>query len=355
MALHCVVASDFHLDGMQKVLQNPLPYQIKEIDKVYDYAIANSIGHFIMPGDLCHTPSMSDDTLLAVITLLLKREGSGVETRYIAGNHDVESLHKSSLDILAAIAEAGFFKAFHVYKQPAVKKIDGIQVAFMPFPHTVVPECSKPPLVFAHIETPGALGDNGRPLRGGHDDDFKRQPGDFVVSGHLHQYQYLKSKRIVYCGTPYQTNFGESLPKGFLDLKARYVNGNLKVTFEHIDQRPNFVLETRVISEDQDWEKLSTETNVRYKVLVEEGLVVPRKIADQLKNIVSITGISSKIKVSTEGVSDALGVTTANSLPSFKITTGLKHYIKLAGHDGKQLKRAQTLAREAAQHLGLYR
>lgn len=354
--LHCVIASDFHLEGMQKVLKNPLPYQIREIDKVYQYALSNSIEHLIVPGDLTHVPNMTDDTLLALITMLLKMDDS-VKTWYIAGNHDLESVKSSSLDVLSAIAEAGFFKNFQVFKQPAVKKIEGINVAFMPFPHTVVPECSKPPLVIAHVETAGAgsivMGDNGRQLRGGHDSGLSRQPGDFLVSGHIHQHQFLKKHRAIFVGSLYQTNFGEALPKGFLDLTAKYSNGKLAVSFEHINSNPNFILETKIVSSNEDWKDLEDNGSVKYKILVEEGLVVPKKITDQLKNIISITGLTKKSKVATDDVLEA--VTSANNLPTFKITTGLKHYLKQAGHDPKQLKRAQSLAREAASHLGLGR
>lgn len=356
MSLHGVVSSDWHMEGMIKVLREPLPYQLREINKVYEYALTNSISHLFVPGDLCHKPNMDDDTLLALITLLLSFDGP-ITTYYTLGNHDVESVKKSSLDVLAAIAEAGFFKTFKVFKQPALKKIDGVNVAFMPFPHNVVPKSSKPPLVFAHIETAGAIGDNGRPLKSGHDSDFVRQPGDFIITGHLHQHQFLKQKRVLYVGSLYQTNFGEQLPKGFLDVKARYVNGNLKVSYEHINSKPNFTLETKVISSAEDWETLADNQHVRYKVLVEEGLVVPKGLNDKLRNIISISGLGKASKVSMERmIAENSGmVTTANNLPTFKLTTGLKRYVKEAGLNPSQIKRAQSLAKEAAASLGLYR
>jgi hypothetical protein len=354
--LNFISASDFHLGGMKKVLSNPLPYQMREITKVYDYALGNSIPNLIVPGDLCHTPNMDDDELLAVLTLLLSYDGH-INTRYIIGNHDVESIKKSSVDVLAAIADAGFFKTFKIYKQPTVEKLDGVHVAFMPFPHTEVPKCPKPPLVIAHIEAAGAIGDNGRPLKTGHDEDFKRQPGDFIVTGHLHQHQFLKAKRILFVGSLYQTNFGEALPKGFLNIKAKYASDKLVVNYEQIDSKPNFILETRVISSNEEWKDLEDSNHVRYRILVEDGLVVPKKINEQLKNIISITGLSKKTKLSVEGLVDAHEgrMTSAQNLPQFKITTGLKAYVKQAGLSDKKLKRAQSLAKEAAQHLGLLR
>ncbi len=347
--LNAVVASDFHIGGMKKVLRDPLAYQIREIDKVYKYALSNSLEHVFVPGDLCHTPNMSDEELLAILTLLLTYDDS-INTYYTLGNHDVESVKTSSLDVLAAIAGMGFFKRFHVFKQPYVKKIDGVYVAFMPFPHMEVPVCKRPPLVFAHIETPGAIGDNGKPLKS-KEDQFVRQEGDFIISGHIHLHQYLKKKRFLYVGSLYQTNFGEQLPKGFLDIEARYSNGKLVVDYEQVNSKPNFVLETKVIESNEDWEQLSDSQQVRYKILVKEGLVVPKKVTEQLKNICSVTGIA-KTKVSTDDVAQTVG-TTVQNLPTLKITTGLKQYLTHAGHDPENVVRAQRLAKEVARSLGL--
>ena len=126
-----VVSSDFHLGGMTKVLQEPLKHQLAEIEKVYKYAQRNGIEHVIIPGDLTHTPNMSDDALKEVIMLLLKYEGI-CTTYYVLGNHDVMSLHHTSLDVLHVIAESNMLPSFHVFKEPTVQRIDGIDIVFMP-------------------------------------------------------------------------------------------------------------------------------------------------------------------------------------------------------------------------------
>jgi DNA repair exonuclease SbcCD nuclease subunit len=354
MGLKGIVSSDFHIGGMLKVLNNPLQHQITEIEKVYNYALSNSIEHMFNPGDLSHTPELTDTELIALIALFLKYD-EHINSYYIAGNHDVESVKASSLDLLETIVNAGLYKRLKIYKKPTVETIDGVNVVFMPFPHLTVPRTKRPPLVFAHIETAGAIGDNGRPLKTGNDEKFKRQKGDFVISGHLHQYQYLKEKRILFGGSLYQTNFGESLPKSYMTISARYAEGKLKVNHSRIINKPNFVLETKIISSEDDWDQLSEEHTVRYRVLVEEGLVVPKKIAQQLKNIVSISGLNKSNKVAMEGIIDTEGkLSTANNLPTFKITTGLKKYAKEAGLTNEQLKKAQRWAKEAAVSLGIY-
>jgi DNA repair exonuclease SbcCD nuclease subunit len=344
MPLNAVFTSDWHIGGLQKVLKNPLPYQIKEIEKAYIYAQKHSIDQVIVPGDLCHTPNMKEDELLALLTLLLKYDGY-ITTHYILGNHDVESVKKTSLDLLSSLVDAGLFKTFHIYKKPTVKIIKGVTVAFMPFPHLEVPKTDKPPLVVAHIEIVGALGDNGRKMKGGH--EMIRQTGDFIVSGHLHLHQYIKSKRALFIGTPYQTNFGESLPKGFVNLTAKYVKGQLKVAYEFVKTKPNFTLETKVIGSNEEWSDLSE--HVRYKLLLTEGITIPKDIMVKLQNIVSITGINKNVFNKEEYSATEI----ATDLPTFSITTGLKAYLKASGCDTNHIKKAQRIAKEAASTLGL--
>jgi DNA repair exonuclease SbcCD nuclease subunit len=348
--LHFLAASDFHVGGMLKVLVDPLKWQIREINKVYQYALANSIKHLFVPGDLSHTPTLTYEELVALLTLLLTYDGS-INTYYSLGNHDVESVKKSSMDLLKVLADSGFFKTFKVYKQPEVVKIDGVNVAFLPFPHLKVPESSKPPLVFAHIDTEGAIGDNGRPLKGGHDSELIRQPGDYIISGHLHKHQLLKKKRILYVGSLYQTNFGESFPKGFLECKAKYVDGKLKVKYEQINNNQDFILDTKIISSNEDWDSLDLSQHVRYKVLIDEGLVVPKHVTDKIRNIVSIAALSKKSKVQMEEI-----INKTHSIPvshNIKITSGLSEYLKKSDLDPANIKKARALAKEAAHSLGL--
>lgn len=353
MSLHAVVSSDWHLMGMSKVIKNTCSQQFAEIKKVYEYALENGIKHVIVPGDLSHIPKLGDDEFIALLSLLLTYSDY-VTTYYICGNHDVEHKHKTALDILWVIASTGMIKNFYVYKQPTVKKIDGVYVNFMPFPATEVLPTKKPPLVVAHIETAGAIGDNGRPLKHGH--EIKRQKGDFIVTGHLHKHQFLKKKRILYVGSLYQTNFGEDLPKGFLDLKARYKDGELIVKYEYVINKPNFVLETKLIRSQEDWNSLKREESVRYRVFVDDGIVIPKKITQDLTNIIQLSGLSKKSVVEMEQLikeGQALPSASFSSIPQLKITHGLKRFLKKNNLDKKTCKIAVTLAKEAANSLGI--
>lgn len=348
--LQGVVTSDWHLGGMTKLFSNPTERQVVEIHKPYRYAVENSIEHLFMPGDMADTSTLQEHEMIALITILLTYDDH-VNTYMILGNHDIESIKKTSCDILRVMSENGMFKRFHLFFKPTAMKIDGINTCFMPFPYTKVLESSKPPLVFAHIETVGALGDNGRPLKC-EEDKFERQPGDFIFSGHLHQHQYLKEKRIAYGGSLYQKNFGEALPKGFLDFKARYAGGKLKVDLEFINSRPNFVLENKLIETSADWDTLVKDDNIRYKILVGEGIIVPKNITTMFPNIVYINGASSRTKINMDGTVDN-GSVTLKDLPTFSITTGLSKYLRDAELNPKQMKLAKQFVREARADLGI--
>lgn len=345
--LRGVVTADLHLGGMGRVLQDSINKQITEIHKVYKYALENGIKHVFIPGDLSHLPRLDEHALISLITLFLTYDDH-INTYYIMGNHDVAHRHSTALDLLKAISEGGMFKRFKVYSTPALEKIDGVDVAMIPFPYTEVIKDKRPPLVFAHIETVGALGDNGRPLKTGHEDDFKRVPGDFIISGHLHHHQYLKKKRIVYAGSLYQTNFGEALPKGFLDFSSKYVNGALKVVVEHIPSQPNFVLETKIISSDSEWSSLEKDESIRYRLFIDEGIVVPKGLTSTNKNIISIQGVSKNVKVSMESIqAGEVRAVTIQDLPKFSLKTGLVKFLSVKGLDKAETKRGMNLVKEA--------
>jgi len=347
MALQGIVTSDWHLMGMTKVLRTPTELQIQEIHKPYHYAIEHSIEHVFVPGDISDVPKMDDHELIALVTLLLSYDSLGINTYYALGNHDVESVKKTSMDVLRVMAENGMFKRFHLFFQPKVLPIDGVNVAFMPFPHVDVPKskCGRPPLVFAHIETVGAVGDNGQPLRT-KSEGLNRQPGDFIFSGHIHQHQVLKEKRIVFPGSLYQKNFGESLPKGFVEFDAKYRNGELQVRHKFINSHPNFVLQNILIREQADWDKLQADPNIRYKVTVAEGIVVPKGITTDFPNVVYMNGEHRGAALAIAGDPETAS-SDIRDMPAFSLTTGLKSYLKAAQLEPKQIRRAREFVTEA--------
>jgi DNA repair exonuclease SbcCD nuclease subunit len=200
--------------------------------------------------------------------------------------------------------------------------------------------------VFAHIETVGAIGDNGLPLKM-KEDTLIRQPGDFVISGHIHQYQHLKKKRLVYCGSPYQKNFGESLPKGFIEFEAKYVSGDLKVSHTFVNSKPGFTLETVIVKQEDDWNLLNDDPSRRYKVLVDRAeVVIPKNLTTRYPNIVMINGIdtTTKVEMNRDGTEDTV---TSKNLPKISMRTGLVSYLKNSGLSRAQRDMGRELVEQA--------
>lgn len=341
-----VVTADWHLGGMAKVFQDPLSRQIAEIHKPYKFAIERGIERVFVPGDMSDIARLGEHELIALITLLLNYD-EYIYTDYVLGNHDVSHLGKTSMDVLKVLSDSGFFKRFRVHTKPVAEKIDGVYVSYLPYPFFEVAKAKLPPVVFGHVELIGAIGDNGRPMREGHDDKLKRQKGDFLITGHIHQYQYLESKRAIYPGTLYQKNFGESLPKGFIEFTAKYKNDRLIVDHEFVNSHPNFNLVTKLIRSNKDFDKLSSDQDKRYKLLIEEGVIVPKNLTLDFPNIVYINGASSKVKPNMEGEVVGDQMVSIQDMPKFGITTGLTKYLKDSQLDKKQIRRAKELVNEA--------
>lgn len=347
MSLHGVSTSDWHLGGMQRVLQHPVESMIREIKKPYEYALSQGIKHVFVPGDISDSHHMDDHTFIQLLTLLLTYDGH-IKTWYIRGNHDVAHKYKTSLDALEFMATNNFFKNFRVFGAPKVVNIEDVSVGFIPFPGSEV-SAKRPPLIFAHVEEPGAVGDNGRPLKvkEGH---IRRRSGDYMITGHIHQYQVLEDRRTLYNGSLYQKTFGESLPKGFVDFKAEYVQGKLEVQHEFVNSHPNFELRNLTVKKSSDWSKIVDDPNIRYKVIVDKasGVIVPKDIALSRPNIVYINGSDSLVKV--KDVHDIDGQTIA-TLPKFNPIKGLRAYLERSGLDDSTVKLGIAMTKEAWKHL----
>lgn len=338
--MRCVVTSDWHLGGMQKVLPNPVQSMIHEIHKPFRYAIENGIDNVFVPGDISDTERLDEHTFIQLVSLLLTYD-KHLYTYYIRGNHDIAHKYRTSLDVLQFMSDKKFFKRFKVFKTAELIYVDDVPIKMIPFPEKEVDNESA--LIFAHVESPGAVGDNGRMLKC-KKDQVHRVKGDFLVSGHIHKYQYLKSSRTLYCGSLYQKNFGESLPKGFLDLNVSYSKGQLLVEHDFIPNQPEFLLKTIHIRSMNDWEKIQNDPTIRYKVLVERnsGIIVPKNMLRDYTNIVYLNGVDRSIE---NGLSNT-EVKNLKSLPKFNPVYGLEGFLARQGHSNEHIKEAKAIVAE---------
>lgn len=347
--LEGIATSDWHFCGLAKHFPDHIQRQLYEIDKIYQYAIANGVQHVFVPGDISDTPHMPYEVYIALVLFLKKYDGL-IHTHYIPGNHDFSDIKKTSMDLLNILYQEGFFETFHLYMNVTQTEIEGCPVNFLPYPCKEAPESKTPSLNFSHIEYNGAIGDNGRKLRV--KDEFIQNPGDFNISGHIHQYQHIKSKRAVYCGNPFQKNFGESFPKGFIHFKARA--GKSKIEFKHkfVDNKPDFRFVNVTIESREDFAKLSESNAFRYKLWIAPGVELPKDLRVRFPNITGgIYDLESKTKAEDkETLNSALTDPTTNRV---NLMSGLKGYLKGAGFRKQDYIEAKSIVKQAVNELGI--
>lgn len=344
--LEAIATSDWHLNGLNKHFINGNERILHEVDKIYQYAIKNGVKYVIVPGDISDTPDMGFDAYIALVIFLKKYDGI-IETHYIAGNHDFSDIDKTSMDLLQVLVENGFFKSFHLHLNPLKTKLEGIPVNFLPYPRLETLSSKKGALNFAHVEYTGAIGDNGRTLKTKH--ELQTIEKDFTISGHIHQYQTVPKKRAIYCGNPFQKNFGEALPKGFIHFKASSKNGSIEVKHKFVDNRPSFILQNIDIENISDLKKLKSDDNVRYKLRVGADIVLPSDILLQYPNITGGIFYASGKKASIEEDLKELVVKQSK----VNLETGLKRFLSAQGFDKRMINEARSMVKEAKNQLGI--
>lgn len=347
--LEGIASSDWHFMGLAKHFPDHVQRTIYELDKIYQYAVANGVPHVFVPGDISDTPHMPYEVYIALVLFLKKYDGL-VNTYYIPGNHDFSDLKKTSMDLLNVLYQNGFFQSFHLYMNHHEEEIDGCPINFLPYPLNEAPSSDVPHLNFSHISYNGAVGDNGRKLRV--KDEFIQNPGDFNISGHIHQYQFLKSKNALYCGNPFQKNFGESLPKGFVHFKAKGLSDRIALKHKFVDSKPDFKLLNVKIESREDFAKLSTSDAYRYKLWIAPGIELPKDLRIKFPNITGgIFDLESRVK--TEEVKTARELITNSDANKVDLMHGLKDYLRGAGFKKRDYQEAKSLVKQAANELGL--
>lgn len=348
--LHGISTSDWHLaGGLSSIFpNNALQKQMFEIEKTFKHCVENDIKHLFMPGDISDKARLDEETLIALIGLLLKYD-KYVSFHYIPGNHDFAHVGKTAIDVLKIFAENGGFNNVHIYTEPTVKVIDGVEVGFVPFPHKEVKGGKKPKILFAHIEEAGAVGDNGRPLKVNHL-KLLRSKDDYTFSGHLHTYQELKERRICFNGAPYQKNFGEQGKKGFVEFKAKYdTAGKLLVKRTFVDTRPEFTLINLKIDDDKDFDKIEQNENMLYKITLGDGVIAPKGLTKDFPNIVMLNGVSYKGRSNL----DTREKMDASDIPRITPLTGLVKYLKKYELTKPEMQQAVKMVKDAIKELGL--
>lgn len=277
--MEAVVTTDWHLDVLNNGVfrhdpEQGIKLQIKDIEKPFEYALENGIKNIIVAGDIGQHCELSSLAKFYLLSLLMKYD-SILDIHIIPGNHDYNKVGVHSLKLVELLCEKNKFNSVYLYTDPTLVEIEGTPVYFLPYPHT---KGKKNVVNVAHLDPNGARRDNGKKITNGCD---LLEDTQWIV-GHLHTYQNFGN--LILPGTLYQCNFGESLPKGFLHVKA-----GKKFRHRFIEVKPSFTFNTILIESSDDWTQISRNEREFYRVYVQSSLTVPEDIY-QYPNILQLSG-----------------------------------------------------------------
>jgi DNA repair exonuclease SbcCD nuclease subunit len=194
-----------------------------------DYYKSQDIDEIIIPGDIFHNRSS-----ISVETLTIAREFFNYFkdfTVYIStGNHDC--FKKDSSDINSIKLLDGW-KNIHIFdKEPVILETNfNKTIGFVPWGTELLnfPKCD---IMFAHLEISSFYMNSYKVCEHGfsYKDLFKYS--NYIISGHFHKKDHRKFENgeILYLGSPFQHNFGDTL-----DARGIYVFDLKDNSFEFIE------------------------------------------------------------------------------------------------------------------------
>lgn len=345
MSFEAVLLGDIHADKLAHLfgVEKSLELQFDEWCKSADYALKHGIKYWFQLGDVADKPRLSEEARVTLLRFMLKYDGQ-LEMHWLLGNHDTEYDGYHSMQFFEEMAKKGLFKTTHIHCKPTQLVLGKVPVNIMPFPATVPIPYKKggETINLGHFERPGAIRDNGTKMDMNHGVPHKEK--DWWWLGHLHTQQKLG--RSWFVGTPYQTNFGESLPKGFGHAKvARLSSGKLKVEQEFIQTKPAFTLHNLKIEKASDLKQISSDPLKLYKVVVKRGVELPYDVGARHANVVN-----NVVTYKTDKQADTLLSDTVTEI-KFGLTDNLTPELKKRGHSKADRKRGEQIVNEIVESL----
>lgn len=282
--------SDLHLKKADTWLPNGLILQHKAIDRAFSYAVANNIETVIIGGDISEDHYL-DGAALTVLLDLLCRYDTKLDIHIILGNHDIASTDAHSMFPVKKLIQKRRLRTVHLYDTPEHRYIDNTLVNFLPYPHGADSRhrTKKPAVNVAHLEWRGSVRDNGKSRI---DDGYYHKSDDTWLIGHLHTAQSV-GKRVHYCGTLYQCNFGENLDKSMILFEGDATDYSIK----RIPVILPYRLLNITVSDTKQFDKLPTTLTDLIKLRVLRHVPVPNNLPP---NVIKILGVSENEKAESE-------------------------------------------------------
>lgn len=334
MSLTFVGVGDLHLDSK---LQKHLPENVNQVimrevrDGPVRYAVRNGVPLIVFYGDICDVPSMSTDATMQLVRLFF--DYPSLRFVLMLGNHDVEYEGKHSLNLLETLCRVKAIANVKIVTKPTTLfKNTSTPLRILPWPHFDVDHNA---INVLHVETKGSQWDHGKPV------ESDRSTSALCVSGHLHTKQVCGPKKnIHYCGTLYQTNFGEKPDKYFHEV---VVNDGSDPEIRLIPHRPKYQLNTVMLTCKDDLSKISDDPTQLYRVFVKSGADLDADSLSSRPNVVIIRSFKSRKDLEVLIAGELLINDTSTEVNPLSVIEALKAYMVRAAVDQKAAERAQKV------------
>ena len=216
----CVHIADVHFRGLTRHDQ----YR-KSFSNFFEQMQDVKPDVIFVGGDIVHskTQGISPELIDILTWWFRKLSESALHVHVILGNHDGLILNRERQDAITPILEALNLKNVYLHKESGTYKthIPGYNLCvFSCFDEenwkNVKPVDKDINIACFHGSVVGSLTDIDWELEGEIEASFF-DAFDFAFLGDVHKTQFVgKDKRIAYCGSTIQQNFGESVDKGYL-------------------------------------------------------------------------------------------------------------------------------------------
>ena len=226
MGFKCIHIADVHFRGLTR------HKEYKESFKDMFQQVAELKPDVIyVGGDIVHSKTQGiSPELIDLLSWWFTGLAKLAPTHIILGNHDGLVLNKHRQDAITPIVKALDNPRIHLYKKSGIYPtgIDGINWGVFscfdePGWKNVKPVEGDINIALYHGGVQGSATDIDWQIEGEIDTDFFAG-FDFAFLGDIHRVQYLDNeKRIAYCGSTIQQNYGEAPGKGFLywEIKSK--------------------------------------------------------------------------------------------------------------------------------------
>lgn len=240
------------------------------LDAALEAAIAKKVHYLVVVGDVFDNNNPHPLDHAEFTDWVFRAKERGVAVIVFPGNHDYGDADYTSLAPYAKMRDT-----VRVIAKPLTTKLKGVPVKFFPWsPPDVQHKIGdikdpSPFLIIHHEEAKGAKMDNGWIA-----DGFTPRAKDFLVGGHLHTYQLVgRLGRTLYVGTALPSHWNHKT-KGFTLIKAKLVDGKLRVYHEQVPYSPPFKLVELSLAKFKTL-PATDKRKTYYRVIVPAGTPIP--------------------------------------------------------------------------------